>query len=696
MPRRRLPSLLLVPVLTATAAWLTAPLDARAQAAQPLGGVLWSPNVAVDPDALPRIAGTRLPGHLNWNAGIAVQALERPYAGRDDAGHVSTLVSHQLWTNYLLQVGLGSRVAVGLDVPVMLSQGGDLSPIGQVGPANVGFGDIRLEGRWSTRRQGGPPRAGSPANRSGDNTFTNEGPGLAVVLSASAPTGDPRALTGAGAWIVHPTVVGDFRLFGLLAVAQLGYRARIDSHWPGQGNICEGTTAMGMPDVSCLSTTPLRDAFTWSAGLRIPAGLLRGIAAPFVEIIGQFDARRPGQAGTTPVELGGGVQRAFGEITATLAGAGGVTDAPGNPRVRVMLVLQWAPRFVDDDNDGLRDNTGEDQCVGLPEDRDGYQDSDGCPEDNDNDEIPDAEDRCPMQDEDVDGFQDDDGCPDPDNDNDTVLDAQDQCPDVPMGADPDESRAGCPRNDDDRDGVSNAQDQCPHEPVGPHADVTRLGCPAPDGDADGVPDASDACPAAPAGDHATPEQVGCPDLDQDHDGVLDAQDRCPTESETLNDVDDGDGCPEATSPRTARARVRIVGASAQTVGSVELLEAIRFDAHDAVLPASEPAVAQLAVALVATSRNPYRTHGLSVALTPASVRGAAAIDAARAIRRRDAVLAMLRAHGAPEWAVRPAEVTPAPARVDRNDRGVVILNVATIPAQSASSAPPSAAPSSTP
>ncbi|MEI8254974.1 MAG: hypothetical protein WCJ30_04810, partial [Deltaproteobacteria bacterium] len=70
------------------------------------------------------------------------------------------------------------------------------------------------------------------------------------------------------------------------------------------------------------------------------------------------------------------------------------------------------------------------------------------------------------------------------------------------------------------------------------------------------------------------------------------------------------------------------------------------------------------------------------------------VDSARAIRRRDAVLAMLRVHGAPEWAVRPGEVSPAPARVDPNDRGVVILNVETIPAQGASSAPPSGAPAS--
>jgi hypothetical protein len=702
VPRRALHIL----PLTLTAAASTALLAssaAHAQSAptQPLQGVLWSPPLATDPDAMPRVEGTRLPGQLNWNAGIAVQFLERPYVGRTMSGGTTSLVSHQLWTNYIVQVGLLPSLAVALDVPVLLTQGGDLTPLGQTGPASVGFGDVRMQLRWSTRRQASPSRPGSPANRSADNTFINEGPGLAVALGATAPTGDARGLTGAGAWTLHPTVIGDFRLFGLLAAAQIGYRFRFDEHWPGQGSTCEGTTAMGMPDVSCLSTTPLRDSITYSAGVRIPAGLLKGWFSPFIEYVGQFDARRPGQAGTTPMELGGGLQRTFGEFTATLAAAGGLTDSPGNPRVRVMAVLQWAPRFVDEDNDGLRDNTGEDQCVGLPEDRDGYQDNDGCPEDNDNDEIPDNEDRCPMVDEDVDGFQDDDGCPDPDNDNDGVPDAQDQCPNGAMGSDPDEARPGCPRDDDDRDGIGNAQDQCPNEPAGARPDASRPGCPSADRDHDGVPDANDACPDAPQGDGARADQVGCPDLDHDHDGVLDANDHCEGAAETINGVDDADGCPENPAPRNARVRVRIVGANPQNPGSAELLETIRFVANDAIAPASDAALAQLALAIIATSRNPHRYYMVSVALTPPNVRGAAAIDAARANRRRDAIIAALRAHGVPEWAVRPADPSPAPARPVANDRGFVLLVTDTVPrtspaASTAPNAPASAAPSSAP
>src|SRR5262249_59256733 len=50
------------------------------------------------------------------------------------------------------------------------------------------------------------------------------------------------------------------------------------------------------------------------------------------------------------------------------------------------------------------------------------------PKDTDGDGIPDVLDKCPNEPEDKDGFQDMDGCPDPDNDGDGVPDTEDQCP----------------------------------------------------------------------------------------------------------------------------------------------------------------------------------------------------------------------------------------------------------------------------
>ena len=60
--------------------------------------------------------------------------------------------------------------------------------------------------------------------------------------------------------------------------------------------------------------------------------------------------------------------------------------------------------------------------------------------DNDKDGIPDGKDKCPNEAEDKDGFEDDDGCPDPDNDKDGIADKDDKCPNE-FGVPPD----GCPK-----------------------------------------------------------------------------------------------------------------------------------------------------------------------------------------------------------------------------------------------------------
>ncbi len=91
------------------------------------------------------------------------------------------------------------------------------------------------------------------------------------------------------------------------------------------------------------------------------------------------------------------------------------------------------------------------------------------PVDTDLDGILDPEDACPTEPEDVDGFEDDDGCPDPDNDQDGVLDVDDRCP-MESGPVPNE---GCPEPDRDGDGVPDRVDNCPDEP----GLVENQGCP---------------------------------------------------------------------------------------------------------------------------------------------------------------------------------------------------------------------------
>ena len=215
---------------------------------------------------------------------------------------------------------------------------------------------------------------------------------------------------------------------------------------------------------------------------------------------------------------------------------------------------------TDRDGDGIKDN--DDQCPDQPEDKDEFQDQDGCPDpDNDKDGVLDAEDKCPITPgaketngcpredtdadgipddidrcrdtpEDKDGFQDEDGCPDADNDNDGLLDAADKCPDQ---AGPPQN-FGCPIVDKDGDGINDDTDKCVDEPEDKDGFQDEDGCPDLDNDQDGIPDAQDKCP----NDKGVAENNGWPDADQDADNVVDRLDKCPDQP----GVPEEQGCPK--------------------------------------------------------------------------------------------------------------------------------------------------------
>jgi len=66
-----------------------------------------------------------------------------------------------------------------------------------------------------------------------------------------------------------------------------------------------------------------------------------------------------------------------------------------------------------DDTDQDKVANIDDLCADDPEDKDGFEDEDGCPDpDNDKDRIADRMDKCPNEPEVYNGFDDDDGCPD--------------------------------------------------------------------------------------------------------------------------------------------------------------------------------------------------------------------------------------------------------------------------------------------
>jgi OOP family OmpA-OmpF porin len=118
----------------------------------------------------------------------------------------------------------------------------------------------------------------------------------------------------------------------------------------------------------------------------------------------------------------------------------------------------------DRDGDGIIDE--QDRCPDEPEDIDGNEDADGCPEseDTDHDGLDDIRDTCPLEPEDMDGFADEDGCPEPDNDLDRVIDGGDNCPTDPEDRDGFQDDDGCPEADNDVDTFPDVTDACPNEP----------------------------------------------------------------------------------------------------------------------------------------------------------------------------------------------------------------------------------------
>jgi outer membrane protein OmpA-like peptidoglycan-associated protein len=228
-------------------------------------------------------------------------------------------------------------------------------------------------------------------------------------------------------------------------------------------------------------------------------------------------------------------------------GLGIIPEKGASPDARAFLAIVFEPNIGDKDGDGLKDDV--DQCPNDPEDKDGFEDEDGCPEtDNDEDGILDGDDGCPDDPEDKDGFEDEDGCPDGDEndrDGDGILDDVDKCPDDPEDKDGFEDEDGCPDVDNDQDGILDKDDLCRDDPE----------------DVDGFED-----------------KDGCPEADNDKDRILDNDDQCPGKdgearkdtAETYNGVDDKDGCPD-------RGRVVV------TDTKIEILDKIFFEYNSDVI-----------------------------------------------------------------------------------------------------------------
>ena len=321
------------------------------------------------------------------------------------------------------------------------------------------------------------------------------------------------------------------------------FRPRLAAEWsPRKGAFTVGANLGG------IFRKP-REVYASKVGQQLTYGGAMAIhATEKIDFVAEVFGRKgfDGDLDGSPLEADGAVKlRANGSLALLAGGGAGLVKGLGSPGLRLFAAVLWSPDYRDNDHDGVANQS--DRCPAAAEDKDGFQDDDGCPdEDNDQDFVPDATDKCPVVAEDRDTFDDDDGCPEDDNDKDGFKDDKDRCPndaEDKIGTKVDD---GCPASkvDSDDDGVADAQDGCIDDPEDMDSFQDADGCPDIDNDGDQVPDEFDQCKLYAEDADGNTDEDGCPDPDDDKDGVLDAQDKCQGQEETANNVKDDDGCPD--------------------------------------------------------------------------------------------------------------------------------------------------------
>lgn len=346
-----------------------------------------------------------------------------------------------------------------------IDQAGGLLDDGLAGPL-----DVRVAGKLALTR--------------GERTA------VSLVGTLSLPFGEEEMLLGDSSLTFEPKLVLDYRFDRIRATkvvvnlgARLRKRALLESYVPGAMEIPSdskvfldvGSEAIaGAGFLYELSPRILLGAEA-TAFIPLPSGMSLGNChlngGRSCDGMDDNDYFGDASAGDFTLLANAGVQlRINGQVSATaMAGTGQVGHRGDDIRFTTGII--WSPQpgggtgisRSDRDGDGVPD--GSDACASEAEDRDGYQDEDGCPDgDNDNDGIADDKDKCTEEPEDRDNYQDEDGCPEPDNDGDSTPDTSDRCPDQKEDVDGFDDGDGCPDEDNDLDGFADAVDKCPNDP----------------------------------------------------------------------------------------------------------------------------------------------------------------------------------------------------------------------------------------
>jgi OmpA-OmpF porin, OOP family len=575
------------------------------------------------------------PGHLEANAAAWLAYAYSPVILHDPVtkSMASRVVEHSLTGDFAVGLGLYGRAELGLVLPYAAFQSGDAPTettaeiLGNTRVAAQAIGDLALVGKLTLI----PPTSGD-----------HGGFALAVNERFTLPTGDEASFLGEGDVTSESRVLVEYTTRKIGFFGTVGIKVRPHDERFACAPAPESATAVD----PCLTRIGQQMPFGLSFRL-LPRRFgvdSAGRWTTFAEIYGQIPLDPIGPFArnrVATVEVAVGARYAFTRDFSLLAGvATALVAGLGEPPFRGVLSLGWTPRKHDEDGDGIDDEV--DQCRELAEDRDGFDDDDGCPEgDNDQDSVPDQSDRCPKQREDLDGFQDDDGCAEPDNDGDNILDREDACPNEagPAAADP--KKNGCGLHDRDADGLLDDADSCPTAAEDKDNFQDADGCPDPDNDGDGIVDGEDTCPNVPGVPSKDPRQRGCPEVDSDSDTFWGSEDKCPLQAEDFNGKDDGDGCPD-----DAKRKPLVTVSEALGEPTLALARGIKFTKDGEIDAESMPVIRAVGAELMkhpALGTKPAWSVAVGVRPTPtggqsdAMLRAFAIVDALRKITRRDTI-----------------------------------------------------------
>ncbi len=331
--------------------------------------------------------GARLIKPGKWALSTAVSHGRNPLVKVDANGNITEIIVDYVSALELSGViGLTDWLEVGLHVPYLHSSG--LSQPYPVDDAN-GVGDLRLSTKFGL--------------------IQSKGNGFALALNwlNHLPGGDGEREGTRRFFTTEPRLSAEYRHNKFRSSLNLAYRYLMTNRELGR---LEGSSAPMWGLGLAYQIKPTLELVT-EAHQR----LMTFERSPFESSLALRIRPNDDKVKNISVTLGGGFglgtdmgsveMRLFAMLTYQASEQEQTVNCSGQ------AVIHSAPSYGDQDQDGISDQF--DRCPKLAEDRDGFEDTDGCPDvDNDHDGIKDQDDRCPNQAETVNGFEDTDGCPD--------------------------------------------------------------------------------------------------------------------------------------------------------------------------------------------------------------------------------------------------------------------------------------------